>query len=135
MSEFQKDKDFLQAIYKDFRTQFNKRPDPMYAKYRKDNESYADFLVNNQKELKLSLKNYDTSASCVRQLRQAEQELQSPSFLEDLAKTLADSLSETNDSAYSGSADIIKGFEMDINWNLMSELKKDEEKGSLRGMI
>ena len=54
-----------------------------------------------------------------------------------LISTIADTLTEgSKDAAAIGqSADIIKGFEMDKDWNLMDELKKDEIKGSFRGMI
>ena len=55
-----------------------------------------------------------------------------------LISTIADTLTEgSKDAAAIGQSASItdKGFEMKKNWNLMSEIKKDEIKGSFRGMI
>jgi len=55
-----------------------------------------------------------------------------------LVSTIANTLTEgSKDAAAIGqSANITdKGFEMDKDWNLMSEIKKDEIKGSFRAMI
>ena len=101
----------------------------------KNKINYLQFIIKFDKTATTNLKNFNTSAPFIRELRHAEQTVKDTSFLASLVTTLADSLSDTNAPAYSSTADIIKGFEMDINWNLMSELKKDEEKGSFRGMI
>ncbi len=129
LNELDIDSQFLQNIHQNFAKQFNKHPDPLFTKQQdKDIQNYPQFLMKFHKELKLNIKNCDTSAPFVRQLRQTEQELQSQSFLADLTKTLADTLGDTNapmppavDCLSSGDA-----FEMPLDWDTMSDLKKME---------
>ena len=130
--ELDKDSQFLKNIHQNFAKQFNKNPDPLFKtvvrQHDKDIQSYSQFLIKFHKELKLNIKNYDTSAKFTRQLRQAEQELQSPNFLADLAKTLSDPLINT-DAPMPPAMDCLStedAFDMPFNWDLISDLKKDE---------
>jgi len=129
MYELKQDDEFLREIYKNFAIQFNKRPDPLYSKFHKKGEIYVRFLINNQKKLNLNPQKYDTSASFVRQLRQTEQKIQSPSFLADLNKFLANNFADSDSSMPSENAKITSiSFDMPFEWNLLSELAKDEKK-------
>lgn len=129
LSELDNDSQFLKKIHQNFAKQFNKNPDPLFTKQQdKDIQNYSQFLIKFHKELKLNIKNCDTSAPFVRQLRQAEQELQSPSFLADLAKTLANTLSDTSATMPPAVVCLSSddAFDMPLDWDTMSDLKKME---------
>lgn len=131
LCELDYDFHFLQIIHQNFAKQFNKNPDPLFQKAKRQDKNikeYSQFLVKNHKALKLNIKNCDTSAKFTRQLRQAEQQIQSPSFLADLTKFLTDPLINS-DAPMPASVDCLSSddaFDMPFDWNLISDLKKME---------
>ena len=129
LCELDNDFHFLQSIHQNFAKQFNKNPDPIFQKAKrqdKDIQNYSQFLIKYRKQLNLNIKNCDTSTTFVRQLRQAEEKIQSPSFLADLAKFFADPLSNS-DAPMPPDVDCLSSNDtFEIDWDLISDLDKFE---------
>ena len=143
INELKKDETYLVAIQKKLYPKLLElsKKNPYFKNFNnqrreKDKIRYSDF-IRLDKHATTNLKNFDTSATFVRQLRLAEQQVQSPSFLADLNKTLAEPLTDSNTSMPVAVACLSSdnAFDMPFKWNLISEIKQQKIKADVGRLI